>query len=139
MIRASLYEKDINQRTLQINELENKLSNLKKNDYYNKYVMMDYIYKDANNLNYVTLYEYLNQLRNRLLSDFRQFNVNRFILQVQPGKVIIKTTVPNYDIVYKSWWMIDKLSSQVFVKKLNIFEFRNVNNVINFNIQILTK
>lgn len=139
MVRASLYEKDINQKTLQISKLESKLTALKKNPYYNKYTMVDYINKNVSNLNYAVLYEYLNQLRKNLLSEFKQFKVNRLILQVQPEKITIKTAVPNYDVIYKSWGMIDKLSNQVFVKKINISEFKNVNNTVNFNIDLQTK
>jgi len=139
MVRASLYEKDINQKTLQISKLESKLTALKKNPYYNKYIVVDYINKNTGHLNYAVLYEYLNQLRKNLLSEFKQFKVNRLVLQVQPEKITIKTAVPNYDVIYKSWGMIDKLSNQVFVKKINISEFKNINNTVNFNIGLQTK
>ena len=138
-VRASTYEKDINKKTLEINNLEKKLADLENDDDYKRYLMMKDIYKHSNHLNYAVLYEYLNQLRNKLLSSFRQFNVNRFILEVQPDKVLIKTATPNYNVVYKSGWMIDNLSKQVFVDKINIAEFRSIDGVINFNISLQTK
>ena len=138
-VRATMYEKDINKKILEINQVDAKLANLQQDGDYKKYLMMEEIYKNTNHLNYAILYEYLNQLRNKLLSSFKKFRVNRFSLEVQPGKVIIRTATPNYNVIYQSWWMIDKLSKQVFVDKLNISEFRTVNGTIDFNINIKTK
>jgi len=138
-VRASFYEKDINQKILEINKVEKNLADLKNNPEYKKYMMMEILDKKVNHINYAVLYEYLNKLKDKLLSNFRQFNVNRFDLEVQPWKVIIKTAIPNYNVIYKSGGMIDSLSKQVFVRNLNISEFRSINSVINFTITLDTK
>jgi len=138
-VRASFYAKDINQKVLEINKVDQKLTNLKNNPEYKRYMMMEVLDKKVSHINYAVLYEYLNKLKDKLLLNFRQITVNRFDLEVQPGKVIIKTATPNYNVIYKSGGMIDSLSKQVFVRNLNISEFRSINSVINFTITLDTK
>jgi len=138
-IKANLYEKSLNQKSLEMNNIEKKLASLKNNSAYKKYITMEVLNKKVNHINYAVLYEYLNQLKKKLWSSFRQFNVNRFNLEVQPWKVIIKTAIPNYNVIYTSGGMIDSLSNQIFVKNLNISEFSSINKLINFTITLETK
>jgi len=52
--------------------------------------------------NYVALYEYLNQVKNAILKDLKNYHISRFILAIKPEEITIDTTLPNYEVLYTS-------------------------------------
>ena len=101
--------------------------------------MWDYILKENEITNYVALYEYLNQVKNAILKDLKNYHISRFILAIKPEEITIDTTLPNYEVLYTSWGMINLISKRDFVKQIEANSFRNVPNGINVKLKIRTK
>ena len=133
------YEKDTNKKVLEINQFQEKIISAKNTSTYKVYQMWKVIYEKGNNINYFALYRYLNFIKNSILSDLKDYNISRFILSIQPNKIMINTTLPSYNVVYTSWGLIDLLNSNPVVENLNVNNFKKVDKGINLDIQINTK
>jgi len=139
IIRWKWYEKDINKEVLTINDIRKQIQTAKLSKEYKIYQMWDYILKENEITNYVALYEYLNQVKNAILKDLKNYTISRFILAIKPEEITIDTTLPNYEVLYTSWGMINLISKRDFVKQIEANSFRNVPNGINVKLKIRTK
>ncbi len=139
IIRWKMFETDVNKKKLEINDLQKSISNEKSNTDYKLYKVWELVYSRENKVNYVALYDYLNQVKNYILKDIKDFTISRFILSIKPKEIDLDTTLPSYNIIYQSWWLIDLLSKRDFIDKININNFRNMYNWINVKFNIKTK
>ena len=134
-----MYERDINKKILEINQLHEKIISAKNTSTYKIYQIWKTIHEQGNNINYFALYRYLNFVKNSILSDLKDYNITRFTLSINPNKVLINTTLPSYNVIYHSWGLIELISSNSVVESLIINNFKKVDNWINLDIEINTK
>ena len=139
LIRGKLYERDINKKILEINQIQKDIQLAKTDGNYKIYQMWEVIYKNQNNVNYVALYEYLNQVKNYILKDLKKYTISRLILSVKPHEVNLDTTLPNYNVIYFTGWLVDLIANRPFVDEIQANNFRKLQNGINVKLKIKTK
>ena len=139
MVRGKLYEKDVNKKILEINQIQKEIQLAKSNGNYRIYQLWDVVYKNQNNVNYVALYEYLNQVKKYILKDLQNYTISRFILSIKPHEIDLDTTLPSYNVIYSSGWLVDLIAKRPFVEEIQANNFRKMINGINVKLKIKTK
>ena len=131
----------INKTNAKINNLEQEINNIDSNKIMKKIKVADIIQNNMNNTNYLSLYKYLNKLKNNLektLSNTVWYK--KFTLSVRKWEIDISTQVPNYSSLYaKNNGIFEILKNKPFIEYSSINNYKSQNNVIYFNLRLKTK
>ena len=131
----------VNKTQVKISNLEQKISDLKNTSELKKIAMADIIKNSMNNTNYVSLYKYLNRLKNILEKDLNKIVwYKKFTLSVRKWEVSISTQVANYSDLYSNdKWIFNILWKKPFVTHISVNSYKTQNNAIYFDLKLKTK
>ena len=136
----------INQQTVgkvsvKISKVQNEIQNIESNKILKKLDMANIIKNKMNNTNYVSLYRYLNKLKNQLVKDLdKTVWYKKFTLSVRKWEVDISTQVANYSDLYSNDnWIFNVLKKKPFITNISVNSYKSQNNAIYFDLRLKTK
>jgi len=124
-----------------INKTQWNIQKIKSEKILKKISMAAIVKNTMNNTNYVSLYRYLNNLKNQLTKDLtKTVWYKKFTLSVRKWEVNISTQVANYSDLYANDnWIFNVLKQKPFVTHISVNSYKTQNNAIYFDLRLKTK
>jgi len=139
--RTWINQQTVNQISVNISQVQTKIQDIKNKKILKKLEMASVVKNTMNNTNYVSLYKYLNKLKNQLTRDLtKTVWYKKFTLSVRKWEVNISTQVHNYQDLYdNNNWIFNVLRKKPFITNISVNSYKSQNNAIYFDLRLKTK
>jgi len=139
--RVWVNQQIVDKVSVDVNKTQWEIQKIKNEKIIKKVAMAMIVKNTMNNTNYVSLYKYLNNLKNQLTKDLaKTVWYKKFTLSVRKWEVNISTQVANYSDLYANDnWIFNILKQKPFITNISVSSYKTQNNAIYFDLRLKTK